>query len=109
MSVTVEDIILNINILGCTVCISSHVEFCCEFCFAGSLLLVWYDHVMNECFTENMNIAIVPPPLAYNNTFMQVYSFKRHVDVVWNYMDCTWKYDASTSFKEEYFQDRHSD
>ena len=35
---------------------------------------MWYDHVINECFTENMNIARVLRRLAY--------SFKRHVYVM---------------------------
>ena len=43
---------------------------------------MWYDRVINECFTENMNIARVLCPLAYNNTFMMDYSFKRHVYVM---------------------------
>ena len=34
---------------------------------------MWYDHVINECFTESMNIARVLRHLAY--------SFKRHVYV----------------------------
>ena len=38
------------------------------------LLLVWYDHVIKECCTENMNITRVSPPLAYNNTLFQLYS-----------------------------------
>ena len=42
---------LNISILGCTVYIH------CEYCFAWGLLLVWYDLVINECFTRSMNIA----------------------------------------------------
>ena len=93
--VTVEGIILNINILGCTICISSLFKFCCEYCYTWGLFLMWYDHVINECFIENMNIAIVSHPLACNNTFLQVYSW-RHVDMIWT-IQCTWRYDPCTA------------
>ena len=60
---------------------------------------MWYDHVINECFTENMNIALVSHLLACSNTFLQVYSW-RHVDMIWT-IQCTWRYDTCTSLMEE--------
>ena len=59
----------------------------CEYCFAWGLFLVWYDHVINECFTKNMNIAKVLRHLAY--------SFKRHVYVMDYYFDM-YRYDEGT-------------
>ena len=62
------------NIPGCTVWISS--PFTANAALREVNFFVWYD-LMNECFTENVNIAH-QSPLAYNNIFLMVYSFKMY-------------------------------
>ena len=60
---------------------------------------MWYEHVINECFSENMNIARVSTPSGLQkHIFVGLFTIETCSR---DGLCCTCRYDACTLSKEE--------